>query len=73
MLFMGISARRRRKWLSMLALIAAMTALGSLVACSGSSNKTTGTSAGTYEFTVTGDGNDACATTAKTTFTVTVE
>jgi hypothetical protein len=73
MLFMGIPARRRRKWLSMLTLIAAMTAFWSLVACSGSGNKTTGTSAGTYEFTVTGDGNDASATTAKTTFTVTVE
>jgi hypothetical protein len=73
MFFLGIPARRR-KWLAMLTLIAAMTALGSLVACgSGSSKNTTGTRAGTYKFTVTGNGNDASSTTAKTTFTVTVE
>jgi major membrane immunogen (membrane-anchored lipoprotein) len=73
MFLLGIPARRR-KWISMLTLLAVITVLGGLVACGSSSSKTTtGTTAGTYKFTVTGSGNDASSTTAKTTFTVTVE
>jgi hypothetical protein len=66
MFFLGLPARRR-KWLSTLTLLAAITVLGGLVACGSSSGKTTtGTTAGTYKFTVTGNGNDASSTTAKT-------
>jgi hypothetical protein len=75
--FLGIPARRR-SWRSMLGVLVLMAALGSLTACGGGSSSsnnntgTTGTTAGTYTFTVTATGNDANKTTETTTFMVTV-
>jgi subtilase family serine protease len=80
--FLGIPARRR-SWRSMLGVLVLMTMLGSLTACGGggssSSNNntgttgTSGTTAGTYTFTVTGTGSDSATTTETATFSVTVD
>ena len=74
--FLGIPARRR-KWLTMLGVLAAMAAMGSMAACGigGSSRTTTtvqGTTAGTYTFTITGTGTPSVTPTPTATFTVTV-
>ena len=71
--FFGIPARRR-SWRPMLGLIVLLGILGGLSACGGGGGTTTssGTSAGTYTFTVTGTGNDPATTSGTTTFTVTV-
>ena len=75
--FFGIPARRR-KWTSMLGMILALTALGSLAACGGGGGGGTtttnpGTAAGTYTFSVTGTGTPAPASAAAAaTFTVVV-
>ena len=74
LVFLGIPARRR-SWRSMLGVLVVMAALGSLSACGGggkSSTSNSGTTAGTYTFTVTGAGSDPASTKATTTFTVTV-
>ncbi len=79
LIFVGIPARRR-KWLSMVGVLAVMAALGSLTACGGtvirgSSSKSPGNPANsqtTYTFTVTGTGNPAVNPTPAATFTLTV-
>ena len=78
MLFLfGIPARRR-KWLSMLGMVVALAALGSLAACGGGGGggqtvTNPGTAAGTYVFTVNGTGSPAPASPATAvTFTVVV-
>jgi len=73
LMFLGTPIRRR-KWLSIVTILIAMTALGGLVGCGKSgSGSGSASSAGTYTFTVSGKGNDASTTTASTTFTVTVD
>jgi len=75
--FFGIPARRR-SWRSMLGILVVMATLGSLAACGGGGSATTtpppnsGTSAGTYTFTVTATGNPTVTPAPTTTFSVTV-
>jgi hypothetical protein len=73
LVFFGIPARRRG-WRAMLGALVLLSMLGSLAACGGgsSSNKNSGTTAGSYVFTVTGTGSDPAKTAETTTFTVTV-
>lgn len=71
----GIPARRKA-WRAMLGMIVLLLALGTLEACGGGGSGTTtipGTTAGTYTFTVTPQGNPEPTTTpASQTFIVTV-
>ncbi len=78
LVLLGIPARRR-SWRAMLGMVVLLVMLGSLAACGGggsSGGGTTvnisGTSAGTYTFTVTSSGNPAVSPAPTTTFTVTV-
>jgi hypothetical protein len=73
MVFLGIPARRR-KWLSMMGVLALMVALASLSACGGKSSSSgkSGTTAGSYTFTVTGAGTPASTPAPTTTFTLTI-
>ncbi len=77
LVFFGIPAHRR-SWRAMLGMVALLVTLGSLAACGGGGGGTTtttipGTTAGTYTFTVTPQGNPAPTSAAATqTFTVTV-
>lgn len=76
LVFLGIPARRR-SWRSMLGMVLALAALGSLAACGGGGGggqKITdpGTAAGTYTFTVTGTGTPTVTPAPTTTFTVVV-
>jgi hypothetical protein len=68
--FLGIPARRRR-WLSMLGILALVVALAGLSACGGKSTPS-GTTAGSYTFTVTGAGSPAETPAPTTTFTLTI-
>jgi len=76
LVFLGMPARRRG-WRSMLSALAVMAVLGSLAGCGdfweapGGNSSASGTTAGTYTFTVTGSG-DPQVTSVTTTFTVTV-
>lgn len=78
LVFFGIPARRR-SWRAMLGMVVLLVTLGSLAACGGGGSSgggggvnISGTSKGTYTFTVSGVGNDQFQTKATTTFTVTV-
>ncbi len=79
LILIGIPARRRR-WLSMVGVLAVMAALGSLTACGGtvvrgSSSNSPGSPANTqttYTFTVTGAGSPAVNPTPAATFTLTI-
>jgi hypothetical protein len=75
LVFLGIPARRR-SWRSMLGMLLALAALGSLAACGGGGGTKTpanpGTASGTYVFTVTGTGTPAVTPAPTTTFTVVV-
>ena len=78
LIFFGIPAKRRRLQ-SMLGMVLALAALGSLAACGGggggggTTTKDPGTAAGTYVFTVTGTGSPApTSAPAAVTFTVVV-
>jgi hypothetical protein len=73
LVFLGIPARRR-KWLSMVGVLALMVALASLSACGGksSSSGNSGTTAGSYTFTVTGTGSPSVTPAPTTTFTLTI-
>jgi subtilase family serine protease len=77
LVFFGIPARRR-SWRALLGMVALLVTLGSLAACGGGGGGTTtttipGTTAGTYTFTVTPQGNPTPSSAAATqTFTVTV-
>jgi len=76
LVFLGIPARRR-SWRALLGMAILMAVAGGLSACGGGINNSGGgggskTSAGTYTFTVSGQGNDPASTTESTTFTVTV-
>ncbi len=76
LLFFGIPARRR-SWRGLLGMVILLASLGGLSACGGGSSSGGGgggssTSAGTYTFTVTGQGSDPASTSESTTFTVTV-
>jgi len=77
LLMMGIPARRR-KWMSLLPLMAAAILLAGFVACGcgggggGGGGGDPGTTPGAYTITLSGTGNDAAHTTASTTFTLTV-
>jgi hypothetical protein len=73
LVFLGIPARRR-KWLSMLGVLALMVVLASLSACGGksSSSGNSGTTAGNYTFTVTGAGSPSVTPAPTTTFTLTI-
>jgi hypothetical protein len=74
-MFLGIPARRRG-WRSMLGALALMAALSSLAACGGKSTPpgsgNSGTTAGSYIFTVTGTGSPLVSPTPTTTFTLTI-
>jgi hypothetical protein len=75
-LMFGIPTRRRR-WLSMLALLVAVAAVG-VIGCGGSQSFTPpannpGTTAGSYTFTVTGTDSANSTITASTTVTITVQ
>jgi hypothetical protein len=74
-IFLGIPAHRRR-WLSMLGMLAMMMTMGSMLACGGGGGSSGGggggTSAGTYTFTVTGTGNPSLTPPPTTTITLTV-
>ena len=74
--FFGIPARRR-SWRALLGMVALLVTLGSLAACGGGGGTSTttipGTTAGTYTFTVTPQGNPTPTSAAATqSFTVTV-
>ena len=69
LVFLGIPARRRR-WLSMLGVLALMVVLGGLSACGGKSKPET--TAGSYTFTVTGSGSPSVTPSPTTTFTLTI-
>jgi hypothetical protein len=75
LVFLGIPARRRT-WRAMLGLVVLLAALGSLSACGGGSISTTqntATSAGTYNFSVSGTASPTVSPApAAATFTVTV-
>jgi len=73
LVFLGIPARRRN-WRAMVSVFVFLTVLGGLSGCGGggSSISHTQTTAGTYTFTVKGQGNDHVSTTESTTFTLTV-
>ena len=74
--------KRRNTWRSILGIALAITIIGGMTACggggssngvgSGPSKTNSGTSAGTYTFTVSGTGNDSARTTVSTTFILTV-
>jgi hypothetical protein len=79
LVFLGIPARRR-SWRQMMGVLALMAALGSLAACGGGNSVSgggggggiSGTTLGSYTFTVTGTGSPAVSPIPSTTFTVTV-
>ena len=71
LVFFGIPSRRRG-WRAMLGAFVLLATLGSLAACGGGSSKKSGTTSGSYVFTVTGTGNDTAKTTGTATFTVVV-
>lgn len=75
LLLLWIPARRRR-WLSLVVLVGFLTVAGGLTGCGsqggGAQQTVPGTTPGAYTLTVTGTGSDAAKTTAKTTFTLTV-
>jgi subtilase family serine protease len=79
LVFLGIPARRR-SWRSMLGILVLMAALGSLAACGGGGGSggggggggISGTTLGTYTFTVRGTGIPSVSPVPTTTFTVTV-
>jgi trimeric autotransporter adhesin len=77
LVFLGIPARRR-SWRALLGMLLLFAAVGSLSACGGggggssSGGGSTATSAGTYTFTVTGQGNDPASTSESVSFTLTV-
>ncbi len=77
LVFLGIPARRR-SWRALLGIVLLFAAMGSLSACGGGSVSSSGgggtsaTTAGTYTFTVTGQGNDPASTSESTTFNLTV-
>lgn len=68
--FFGIPARRRN-WLSTIGALALIVVLGGLSACGGKSTPS-GTTAGSYTFTVTGTGSPAENPAPTTTFTLTI-
>jgi subtilase family serine protease len=79
--FFGIPARRR-SWRSMLSILVAMIAIGTLASCGGGSTNSSGgggggqndpgTTAGTYTFTITASAIPSITPTVTQTFTVTV-
>jgi hypothetical protein len=77
--FFGIPARRR-SWRSMLSILVAMVAIGTLASCGGGTTNSgggggqsdPGTTAGTYTFTVTASASPSVTPTVTQTFTVTV-
>lgn len=77
LIFFGIPARRR-SWRNLLGIIVAMAVIGGLSSCGGSSGGggggggNSGTTAGTYTFTVTGNGNPTVTPAPSNTFTVSV-
>lgn len=74
LIFLGLP-KRRRNWLAMLGLMVVFAGLVSLSGCGsggGTSPILSGTSAGSYTFTVSATGSDANATPGTATFTVTV-
>jgi hypothetical protein len=80
LMFFGIPARRR-SWRSMLSILVAMVAIGTLASCGGGSTNSggggsgpndPGTLAGTYTYTVTASASPSVTPTVTQTFTVTV-
>ena len=81
LVFFGIPARRR-SWRSMLSILVAMVAIGTLASCGGGSSgggctsncvaSDPGTTAGTYTYTVTASASPSVTPTVTATFTVTV-
>jgi hypothetical protein len=78
--FFGIPARRR-SWRSMLSILIAMVAIGTLASCGGGTTNNSGggggqndpgTTAGTYTYTITASASPSVTPTVKQTFTVTV-
>ena len=77
MLTCGISSRRRR-WISMLALLSVFSVVVATIGCGGGSSTSgstgsAGTTAGNYVFTVTGTDASNASITATATVTVTVQ
>jgi hypothetical protein len=80
LVFFGIPARRR-SWRSMLSILVALVAIGTLASCGGGGSSSggggsgpsdPGTTAGTYTYTVTASASPSVTPTVTTTFTVTV-
>jgi hypothetical protein len=76
LVFLGIPARRR-SWRALLGVLVILAAIGSLSACGGGGGGgggtgTPGTTAGSYTFTVAGQGNDPASTKETVTFNLTV-
>ena len=79
LVFLGIPARRR-SWLSMLGVLVAVMVLGSMAGCVNAldvrsdtaGSASSGTTAGSYTFTVTGIGNPSVTPAPTTTFTMIV-
>jgi subtilase family serine protease len=74
LVFLGIPSRRKG-WRALLGMVVLLATLGSMAACGGGISSTTipGTTAGTYTFTVTAQGNPAPSSNpASQNFTVTV-
>jgi subtilase family serine protease len=76
--FFGIPARRR-SWRSMLSILVAMVAIGTLASCGGGTTNNggggqndPGTTAGTYTYTITASASPSVTPTVTQTFTVTV-
>ncbi len=78
--FFGIPARRR-SWRSMLSILVAMVAIGTLASCGGGTTNgggggggqnDPGTTAGTYTYTITASASPSVTPTVTKTFTVTV-
>lgn len=75
LVLLGIPARRR-SWRSMLCILALIAAVGTFTGCVGNyppGHGNSGTTSGTYTFTVTGTGQPAVTPVPSTTFTLTIQ
>jgi hypothetical protein len=73
LVFLGIPARRRN-WSAMLGLVLLLVALGTVSGCGGSTSSSgqTGTTAGSYTFTITATGTPVQNPAPTTSFTLSI-